>query len=72
MIVLGGLSFKRVQARIKTGVAEALELVLQAAQESLNIWVEYGKFQLNQLVGEPRLASMVKRQLKVAHNKKNC
>ncbi len=69
VIVLAWFSLNRVQARIKTDVAEALEIVLQTTRESLNMWVENGKFQLNQLAGEPRLASMVERQLEVPRNK---
>jgi hypothetical protein len=69
VIVLAGFSLNRVQARIKTDVAEALEIVLQTTQESLGVWVENGKFQLDQLAKEPRLASMVERQLEVPRNK---
>ena len=69
VIVLAWFSLNRVQARIKTDVAEALEIVLQTTQESLNMWVENGKFQLSQLAGEPRLASMVQRQLELPRNK---
>jgi PAS domain S-box-containing protein len=69
VIVLAWYALNRVQARIKTDVAEALEIVLQTTHESLNMWLENGKFQLNQLAGEPRLASMVARQLEVPRNK---
>jgi polar amino acid transport system substrate-binding protein len=68
VIVLAGFSLNRVQARIKTDVSEALGIVLQTTQESLNMWVENGKFQLKQLAGEPRLASLVERQLEVPRN----
>ena len=70
VVVLAGFALSRVQARIKTDAAEALEIVLQTTRESLNMWVENGKFQLNQLAGDPRLASMVQQQLEVARNKK--
>jgi PAS domain S-box-containing protein len=69
VVALAWFSLNRVQARIKTDVAEALEIVLQTTRESLNMWVENGKFQLKQLAGEPRLASMVERQLEVPRNK---
>jgi len=69
VIVLAWYALDRVQARIKTDVAEALEIVLQSTHESLNMWVENEKFQINQLAAEPRLASMVARQLEVPRNK---
>ena len=69
VIVLAWFSLNRVQARIKADVGEALEIVLQTTQESLNMWVENGKFQLKQLAEEPRLAYMVERQLEVPRNK---
>ncbi len=69
VIALAWFSLNRVQARIKSDVAEALEIVLQTTQESLIMWVENGKFQLSQLAEEPRLVSMVERQLEVPRNK---
>ena len=59
VVALAWFSLNRVQARIKTDVAEALEIVLQTTQESLNLWVESGKFQLSRLADEPRLVSLV-------------
>ena len=46
VIVLAWYALIRVQARIKTDVAEALELVLQTTQESLDMWVETQNFNL--------------------------
>ncbi len=69
VIVLAGFSLKRVQARIKTDVAEALEIVLQTTQESLGMWVESHKFQMTRLAEDPRLVSLTKRQLLAPRNK---
>jgi PAS domain S-box-containing protein len=71
VIVAAGFALGRVQAKIKADVGEALEIVLQTTQESLNLWVENGKFQLGQLAEEPRLVSLVKRQLEVPRSRKD-
>jgi len=68
-ILLAWFSLNRVQARIKTDVAEALELVLQTTLESLNMWVESNKFHLTQLAEDLRLISLTERQLRVPRNK---
>jgi PAS domain S-box-containing protein len=70
-ILLAVFALGRVRAKIKTDVGEALELVLQSTRESLNLWVETGKFQIGQLAQEPRLVSLVKRQLAVPRNRKD-
>ncbi|MBW2485800.1 MAG: PAS domain S-box protein [Deltaproteobacteria bacterium] len=50
-------------------MGEALQIVLQTTQESLNLWVESYKFQLSQLAEDPRLISLTERQLSVSRNK---
>ena len=71
VIVLAGFALSRVQAKIKTDLAETLQIGLQTTQESLNLWVESGKFQLSQLADEPRLVSLVKRQIEVPRSRKD-
>lgn len=69
VIVLAGFALNRVQARIKTDVAEALEIVLQTTRESLNLWIESNKFDLTQLAGDPRVVFLTENQLQVPRNK---
>jgi hypothetical protein len=69
VIVLAWFALDRVQERIKTDVAEALQIVLQATQGSLNLWAESNKLQLARLAEDPRLVSLVERQLRVPRNK---
>jgi len=71
VIVLAWFSLNRVQEKIKVDVGEALEIVLQTTQESLNLWVESGKFQLGELADEPRLVSLAQRQIKVPRSRKD-
>ena len=59
----------RVKAKIQTDAGDALQIVLQTTHESLNLWVESNKFQLTRLAEEPRLVSLVKRQLSVPRNR---
>jgi len=59
----------RVKAKIQTDAGDALQIVLQTTHESLNLWVESNKFQLTRLAEDPRLVSLVERQLSVPRNK---
>jgi PAS domain S-box-containing protein len=69
LIVLACFSLNRVQQKIKADAGDALEIVIQTTQESLNLWVENGKFQLSQLAEDPRLVSLAEHQLRVPRNK---
>jgi polar amino acid transport system substrate-binding protein len=69
VIFLAGVAFDRVKEKIQADVGDALQIVLQTTQESLNIWVESNKFQLTRLAEDPRLVSLAERQLRVARNK---
>ena len=66
---LAGLALDRVKEKIQADVGDALQIVLQTTQESLNLWVESNKFQLTRLAEDPRLVSMTERQLSVPRNK---
>ncbi len=67
--VLAWFALNRIQERIKADVGEALQIVLQTTQESLNLWVESNKFHLTRLAEDPRLVSLTERQLSVPRNK---
>jgi PAS domain S-box-containing protein len=69
VIVLAWFALDRVKEKIQADVGEALQIVLQTTQESLNLWVESNKFQLARLAEDPRLVSLAERQLSVPHNK---
>jgi hypothetical protein len=64
-VVLAWFALDRVEEKIQTDVGEALQIVLETTQESLNLWVESHKFHLTQLAEDPRLLSMTERQLSV-------
>ena len=66
---LAGFALDRVKEKLQTEVGDALQIVLQTTQESLNIWVESNKFQLIHLAEDPRLVSLIERQLRVSPNK---
>ena len=66
---LAGFALDRVKEKIQTDMGDALQIVLQTTQESLNIWVESNKFQLARLAEDPRLVSLTERQLRVSRNK---
>ncbi len=66
--VLAWFALNRIQERIKTDVGEALQIVLQTTQESLNLWVDSNKFHLTRLAEDPRLVSLTERQLSVPRN----
>jgi len=69
--VLAGFALSRVEGKIKMGVGEALGIVLQTTQESLNLWIENGKFQIRQLAENPLLVSLTERQIAVPRNRKD-
>ena len=69
VVVLAWFALDRVKEKIQADVGEALQIVLQTTQESLNLWVESNQFQLSQLAEEPRLISLAERQLRVPRNK---
>jgi len=69
VVVLAWFALDRVKEKIQADVGEALQIVLQTTQESLNLWVESYKFQLSQLAEDPRLISLTERQLSVSRNK---
>ena len=66
---LTGFALERVKEKIQVDVGDALQIVLQTTQESLNLWVESNKFQLTRLAEDPRLVSLTERQLRVPRNK---
>ena len=68
--VLAWFALDRVKQRIQADVSEALQIVLHTTQESLNLWVESNKFQLNRLTEDPRLVFLTGRLLSISRNKK--
>ena len=66
---LAGFALERVKEKIQADLGDALQIVLQTTQESLNLWVGSNKFQVTQLAQDPRLISLVERQLGVPRNK---
>ena len=69
VVLLAWLALGKVKEKIQADVGKALQIVLQTTQESLNLWVESNKFQLSRLAEDPRLVSLVERQLSVPRNK---
>ncbi|MGD9150175.1 MAG: PAS domain S-box protein, partial [Desulfobacterales bacterium] len=67
--VVAGFALERIKTKIQSDAGEALQIVLQTTQESLNLWVESNKFHVRQLANDPRLISLVERQLKVPRNR---
>jgi PAS domain S-box-containing protein len=70
VILLAWFALSRVEEKIRTDAGEALGIVLQTTQESLNLWIESEKFQLRQMTEDPRLVSLVERQIGVPRNRK--
>ncbi len=71
VIVLAWFALNRVKEKIKTDVGQALQIVLQTTQESLNLWVESKKFHIAQLAQDPWLVSLVERQLQAPRSRKD-
>ena len=69
VVILAWFALDRVKEKIQSDVGEAVQIVLQTTQESLNLWVESNKFQLSRLAEDPRLISLVERQLSVPRNR---
>ena len=69
VVVLAWFALDKVKEKIQTDVGNALQIVLQTTQESMNLWVESNKFQMTLLAEDPRLVSLAERQLRVPRNK---
>ncbi|MDH3886741.1 MAG: PAS domain-containing protein, partial [Desulfobacterales bacterium] len=69
VVVLAWFALDRVEEKIQTDVGNALQIVLQTTEESLNLWVESNKFRMAQLADDLRLVSLTERQLRVPRNK---
>ena len=69
VVVLAWFALDQVKKKVQSDAGNALQIVLQTTQESLNLWVETNKFQLSLLAEEPSLMSLVERQLRVPRNK---
>jgi len=65
---LAGYALKKIDHKIRTDVGQALQTVLHTTQESLNLWAENSRFQLNQIAGDPRIMFLVENQLRVSRN----
>ena len=68
-VVLAWFALDKVKEKIQADVGNALQIVLQTTQESMNLWVESNKFQMTLLAEDPRLVSLAERQLSVPRNK---
>ena len=66
---LAGFALARVKAEIKDDAGEALQIVLQSAHKSLNLWVESNQFHLARLAEDPRIVFLTERQLGVPRRK---
>jgi polar amino acid transport system substrate-binding protein len=70
VVVLAWFALDRVEEKIQADVGDALQIVLQTTQESLNLWVESNKFQLTRLAEDPRLVFLAGRLLSKPRNKR--
>jgi PAS domain S-box-containing protein len=68
--LLAWFALGKVKQRIQADVGDALQIVLQTTQESLNLWVESSKFQLARLAGDGRLVFLTTHHLGIPRNKK--
>ncbi|MBW2410851.1 MAG: PAS domain S-box protein, partial [Deltaproteobacteria bacterium] len=69
VVVLAWFALDRVKDKIQADVGDALQIVLQTTQESLNMWVQSNKFHLTQLAEDSQLLSLTERQLSVPRHK---
>ena len=67
--LMAWFALDQVEKKIQSDVGDALQIVLQTTQESLNLWVDSNKFQLTQIAEDPRLVALIERQLNVPRNK---
>ncbi len=66
---LAWFALDKVKEKIQAEVGNALQIVLQTTQESLNLWVESNKFQLTRLAEDPQLVSLTENLLRIPRNK---
>ena len=69
VVVLAWFALDRIKEKIQSDVGDALQIVLQTTQESLNLWANSNKFHLSRLAEDPQLVSLTERQLRVPRNK---
>jgi polar amino acid transport system substrate-binding protein len=68
VVVMAWFALDRVKEKIQTDMGDALQIVLQTTQESLDLWAESKKFHLKRLAEDPRLVSLTEQQLQVPRN----
>ncbi|MBW1979919.1 MAG: response regulator [Deltaproteobacteria bacterium] len=71
VITVAWVALQRVEQRVRTNIAESLPVIVESTQESLNLWAEIQKEQVQQLTKDPRLITLVQLQLMVPRSKKN-
>ena len=69
VVILAWFALGSIKEKIQTDVGDALQIVLQTSQESLNLWAKSKIFHLERLAEDPRLLSLAERQLRVPRNK---
>jgi polar amino acid transport system substrate-binding protein len=67
--VLTWFALDRVKEQIQTELGDAIQIVLQTTQQSLDLWAESKRFHLKRMAQDPQLVSLTERQLMVPRNK---
>ena len=67
--VLAWFALDRVKEQIQTELGDAIQIVLQTTQQSLELWAESKRFYLQRMAQDPQLVSLTERQLMVPRNK---
>jgi hypothetical protein len=69
VVLISWVALGMVQEKIQTDTGDALQTVLQTAQESLTVWAENKKYHLSRLAVDPRVVFPVERLLQTPREK---
>ena len=71
VIALAFFALDRVEDRIRRDAGDALQIILQTTRESLNLWIETSKRDLNRLAGDPRIVFLAENQLQAPRKRED-
>ena len=65
VIMLAFVALQKIRQQIQADTGEALQTVVTTTEESLRLWAEYHRFNIDRIARDPYLVSLVERQLAI-------
>jgi PAS domain S-box-containing protein len=65
VIILAFLALQQIRKQIQRDTGEALQTVVSTTEESVRLWAEYNRFNIDRIARDPSLVSLVENQIAV-------